>query len=145
MKQLIKFASNYADEFDVEAFTVWDSEKTEQFFAIAEIFFDVYPQSEFGVNFGTNEFFTFETYNEFRDCFAVLNIKDSEAEVFQKYFYSYLPENPPEFGTGSGVFDDNRFLEKFFNLHEEGNLPADVIEKLIKIKPEFETWIQVDT
>ena len=145
MKQLIKFASNYADEFYVEAFTVWDSEKTEQFFAIAEIFFDDYPKSEFEVNFGTNECLTFETYNEFRDCFAVLNIEDSEAEVLQKYFYSYLPENPPVFGTGSGVFDDMIFFEEFFNLNDEGKLPADVIEKLISLEPEFETWIKSDT
>ena len=145
MKQLIKFASNYADEFDVEAFTVWDSEKTEQFFAIAEIFFDVYPKSEFEVNFGTNEYLIFETYKKFRNCFEVLNIEDSEAEVFQKYFYYYLPENPPEFGTCSGVFDDNIFFEEFFNLNDEGKLPADVIEKLISLEPEFETWIKSDT
>jgi hypothetical protein len=145
MKQLIKFASNYADEFDVEAFTVWDSEKTEQFFAIAEVFFDVYPESQFEVNFGTNEYLTFEGYEDFRNCFAVVNIEDSEAEVFQKYFYYHLPENPPEFGTCSGVFDDNMFLEEFFNLHDEGKLPAGVIEKLISLEPEFETWITMDT
>ena len=145
MKQLIKFASNYADEFDVEAFTVWDSEKTEQFFAIAEVFFDVYPESEFEVNFGTNEYLTFEGYKDFRNCFEVVNIEDSEAEVFQKYFHYYLPENPPVFGTACGVFEDNIFFEQFFNLNDEGKLPADVIEKLIQIEPEFETWIKMDT
>lgn len=145
MKQLIKFASNYADEFDVEAFTVWDSEKTEQFFAIAEVFFDVYSKREFEVSFGTNEYLTFVSYKDFRNCFEVINIKDSEAEVFQKYFYSYLPENPPEFGTACGVFDDNMFLEEFIIIKEEGKLPADVIEKIIALEPEFEKWITMDT
>lgn len=145
MKQLIKFASNYADEFDVEAFTVWDSEKTEQFFAIAEVFFDVHPEQEFEVNFGTNEYLTFEGYKEFRNSFEVVNIEETEAGVFQKYFYEYLPENSPVYGTGSRVFEDNMFFEELFNLHEEGKLPADVIEKLIKIEPEFEEWIKMDT
>lgn len=144
MKQLVKFEKEWADEFTVETFSVNDKKEFEKLFALAEIYFELFPGQELEVSFGTNESLTFENYKDYRDSFEVIDIKDNEAEVFQKYFYVYLPENPPEFGTGSGVFEHNMFYDEFFKLLDAGELPDDVIEKLKKIEPEFETWMKYD-
>lgn len=143
MKQLVKFKSDYADEFDVEAFVVKDHKEIEEFFALALIYFEVCPGKELEVGFGTNEDLTFSDYKDYRNSFEVFNLEDNEVEVFQKYFYQYLPENPPEFGTGSGVFDPMSFFEQFFNLYEDGELPENAIKELKRIEPEFEDWLKM--
>lgn len=142
MKQLIKFKSDWADEFTVEAFTVRTLEEVEKLFTLAMIYFEVCPGKELEVGFGTNEDLTFSDYKDFRNCFEVFNLDDNEVKVFQKYFYSYLPENPPEFGTGSGVFDPMIFFEKFFLLYGDGELPEKAFEELNRIEPEFKDWLK---
>jgi hypothetical protein len=142
MKQLIKFKSDWADEFTVEAFAVRTLEEVEELFTLAVIYFEVCPGKELEVGFGTNEDLTFSDYKDFRNCFEVFNLDDNEVKVFQKYFYYYLPENPTEFGTGSGVFDPMIFFEEFFRLYEDGELPEKAIEELNRIEPEFEVWLK---
>lgn len=142
MKQLVKFSKEWADEFTLEAFTVDDHQEVEKLFAIAEIYFEVFGELELG--FGTNEYIIFDDYKDYRNSFQVINITDDEAKVFQKYFYYYLPENIPEFGTGAGAFDQNTFYDEFFNPENKDKLQDDVIERLKKIEPEFETWMNLD-
>ena len=141
MKQLVIFKDCWADEFDVEAFAVQEHEEVEKLFNLAEIYFELFPDQELEVSFGTNEQLTFEDYKSYRNCFKVHNLDEKEVEVFQKYFPQYLPEYPPEFGTGSGVFSVDIFYDEFFNLYDEGKLPESMIEKLKQIEPEFESWI----
>jgi hypothetical protein len=143
MKQLVKFESDWADEFTVEAFAVRTLEEVEELFTLAMIYFEVCPGKELEINFGTNEALTFSDYKDFRNRFEVFNLEDNEVEVFQKYFYYYLPENPPEFGTGSGVFDPNVFFEEFFTLYKYGELPEKAIEELKQLVPEFDDWLKM--
>jgi hypothetical protein len=144
MKQLVKFEKEWADEFTVECFTVLDHSETETFFSVAEIFFDLKKTMSCG--FGSNQQLEFENYKSFRNCFEVINLTDEEAIVFQKYFSNkFSPESPPEFGTGSGIFDFNNFYEDFFELHDEGLLSENVIEKLKQLEPEFESWLNMVT
>jgi hypothetical protein len=143
MKQLVKFEKDWADEFTLEAFTVVnDYKEVEKLFAIAEIYFEVFGELE--LYFGTNEYITFDDYKDYRNSFEVSNITDDEANVFQKYFYYYLPENPPEFGTGIEAFDQNTFYDEFFNPENKDKLSDAVIERLKKIEPEFETWMNLN-
>ena len=141
MKQLVKFSDNWADEFNVEAFTVWDLEETQRYFEVAQILFDLFDGEEFEVGFGTNQNLEFSDYKDFRNHFEVINLEDGEARVFQKCFPQYVPENLHEFGTGCGVFDFNVFYEHIFDFYSDGNLPESVINELKRIEPEFESWI----
>jgi hypothetical protein len=84
MKQLVKFSDNWADEFNVEAFTVWDLEETQRYFEVAQILFDLFDGEEFEVGFGTNQNLEFSDYKDFRNHFEVINLEDGEARVFQK-------------------------------------------------------------
>ena len=141
MKQLVKFNACWADEFNVEAFTLWDLEETQRYFEVAQILFDLFDGKEFEVGFGTNQDLEFSDYKDFRNHFEVINIEDSEARVFQMCFPHYDPEHPPEFGTGCGVFDLNVFYDHIFDFYSDGNLPESVINELGRIEPEFESWI----
>jgi hypothetical protein len=142
MKQLVKFSKEWADEFTLEAFTVDDHQEVEKLFAIAEIYFELF--GELKLYFGTNMYIIFEDYHDYHNSFEVINITDDEAKVFQKYFYYYLPENIPEFGIEAGAFDQNTFYDEFFNSENKDKLQDDVIERLKKIEPEFETWMNLD-
>jgi|LakMenE01Jun11ns_1017448.scaffolds.fasta_scaffold9809416_3 hypothetical protein len=144
MKQLIKFQDNWADEFNVEAFAVKDYQEIEKLFALAKIYFDLFPGQELEIGFGTNETLTFCDYEDYRSRFTVTDLTESEVEVFQKHFPQYLPEILPVFGTGSGVFEFGIFYDHFFNLYDEGNLSDDIIDKLKQIEPvQFETWFNM--
>jgi hypothetical protein len=145
MKQLVKIDACWADEFNVEAFTVWDLEETQRYFEVAQILFDLLDGKEFEVGFGTNESLTFYDYKDFRNCFSVTNLEDSEAQVLQKHFPQYDPQSPPEFGTGSRIFDFNTLYDQIFNFYDEGNLLENVINQLKRIEPEFEKWLSLDT
>ena len=143
MKQLIKFEDNWADEFNVEAFAVKDYQEIEKLFALAKIYFDLFPGQELEIGFGTNEELTFRDYEDYRSKFTVTDLTESEVEVFREHFPQYLPEYLPVFGTGSGVFEFDVFCDHFFNLYNEGNLSDDIIDKLKQIEPEFETWFNM--
>lgn len=141
MKQLAIFKDCWADEFDVEAFAVLECGELEKLFSLAEIYFELFPNQELEISFGTNEQLTFGDYKSYRNCFKVHNLDEKEVDVFQKYFPQYLPEYPPEFGTGNRVFSIDIFYDGVFNLYDEGKLPESMIERLKQIEPEFESWI----
>lgn len=139
MKQLVKFSKCFPGDITLEAFTVTDHQEVEQLFALAEIYFEFFDE----LRIMYDEFNNFENYKDYRDSFTVIDITDDEAKVFQKYFYYYLPENPIEFGSGSWVFDQNIFYDEIFNPSNKDKLQGDLVEKLKKIEPEFETWMNL--
>ena len=114
---LVKFYSNYADEFDCEGFCLydnmeefkrillitwlihhgdeWDSRKFKKF-SIEELENMVAPTSKqnMEMSFGTNEEFIFEDFEDFEDSFRCQEITKIEAEIIKKYFgskYGFYP------------------------------------------------------
>lgn len=104
MKQLfIQFSSNYADEFDVEGFTVMPEEQWEAHkLAVTKLFEKKAslplpePEKKYSrrnneirqveVYFGTNESMIYENLQSYLDCFSTTELSDSEHELLLKLF-----------------------------------------------------------
>src|SRR5574338_610881 len=96
-KLLVKFDSNYADEFDVEGFTImtendWEAHKTKvtNFFTALD---KTREKDRWGnyrnpveVYFGTNEQMIYETLDCYLTSFKVSEISDEEVAILQKHF-----------------------------------------------------------
>jgi hypothetical protein len=93
-KVLVIMDKDYADEFDCEAFAVFDSEQ-DWLLALDKI--KTIEEEEFF--FGSNEYLC-----DFDDGdFTVKEISDEEAEIISKLFFSEFSKG---FGTGSRVLTD---------------------------------------
>jgi len=106
---LITFDKNYADEFDVSGFDIWDEERwfnhlknAEVFFAEREAKHDAQEEARrIGTSqpayfykrdlnieryFGTNEAVQFRNFNDYQESFSVKEISTEEEAVIRKFF-----------------------------------------------------------
>jgi len=94
---LVKFDSNYADEFDVEGFTIMSETEWEEHKAKVTAFFERRDQTrqkdQWGnyrdgveVYFGTNEQIIYETLDCYLRSFKVQKISQEEIKVLKKFF-----------------------------------------------------------
>ncbi len=87
---LVKFDGNYADEFDMEGFTVFSL--SEWYWHCWKILGDAtFPQECY---FGTNEFFEFESAEDYLRNFSLKLITKAEAETLYKLFNGHYGEIP---------------------------------------------------
>ena len=84
MKWLVKLADNWADEMDVEGFSVMS---TGQFTQLAKTVEEVAKKIDEGHSFewyiGTNEWIDWETGKDFKEAFSCEVITDEEANVLK--------------------------------------------------------------
>lgn len=108
---LVKFYSNYADEFDCEGFALYESmeefkrsllitwimghdgdwnRKTYENLSMKELeeMASKTLGEDFEMGFGTNEELFFENFNDFENSFSCREITSIEAEIIKKYFDS---------------------------------------------------------
>jgi hypothetical protein len=142
MKNLIKFDCNYADEFNVQAFTVLEETEVNKLFELVKLYFEMFPDKELFIGFGTNEVLEFDNYEHFRSRFTITELDDSEVRVFQKHFPQYRPENPVKFGTGSGIFGYDDFWDTILSYYDEATVTEDIFHRLKQLEPDFETWLE---
>lgn len=84
---LVKFNCDYADEFDVEGFSVYTEEEwSEVVQGVKEGFENQTTSKEREVYFGTNEACTFENFDQWLNCFRVYTITDDEAAFVNRVF-----------------------------------------------------------
>lgn len=94
---LIKFASNYADEFDVSGFQILTGDEWEELKQEALKYFsdDSHRDSDYGRisfawYFGTNEELQFDSYEDWLNCIEVIPLDKIQTEVLHELFgYSY--------------------------------------------------------
>ena len=81
---LMNFESDYADEFNVEGFSLitLDQYKMYQFLVNNQ---DKYTES-FDIGFGSNQELYFENLSEFLDCIAVAEISTNDYRSINAYF-----------------------------------------------------------
>jgi hypothetical protein len=78
---LLRYDDNWADEFDVEGFRIYDQEEYDDFkkrVKAAE-----YPQQMY---FGTNEGIDVDSAKDYLDRIDVTEITEAEAKVLNKFF-----------------------------------------------------------
>jgi len=83
-KLLVKFGSDYADEFQVSGFAVTTSKAWAQHESAARA--GKWPQSRY---FGTNEGIEWNSAEDYLSCFKVVEITDAEAKFLAKSFNGY--------------------------------------------------------
>lgn len=94
---LVKFDSNYADEFDISGFRImsqgeWEKHKVDiakRFAALSAPTVSKYGYSEgpeLEAYFGTNESLSWSRYDDYIKSFDVKEISDTEFKVLKKLF-----------------------------------------------------------
>lgn len=81
---LVKFDSNYADEFDIGGFIVMSEEDWEKHNVLVKKKFD--EEGEIEVYFGTNESMIWESYESYIGDFYVNKLSDEELKALKKLF-----------------------------------------------------------
>lgn len=97
-KILVSFSKNWADEFDMNGFSVFEKKDFDKLMSDINDYFDngdIGPH-EIEEYFGTNECLTWTSMEEVLSCFDFTNISDDEAAVFEKYKH-FMPCFFPEF------------------------------------------------
>jgi hypothetical protein len=80
---LVKFQANYADEFDVYGFAVFQASTWEE---IKELARDLDWSNPIERYFGTNEAITFKSYADYIHHFKVTTISEAEFLMLKKLF-----------------------------------------------------------
>jgi len=106
---LVKFEGNWADEMDIYGFHVMSEEQWE--YKKNEIKHTPFPEE---VYFGTNEYETYETPEEYLRNFKVIEITEIEAEIISRLFGSYY---------GSFAIIEGNAPDEFYKQY--GHYPAD--------------------
>ncbi len=88
MVYLAKFSSDYADEFDVYGFTIFDTE--DEFNKAVSEFYRGYKE-DFGTEdvewyFGTNEFIYFPTEEDIKKAYTLIKISGEHADFLISQF-----------------------------------------------------------
>ena len=84
---LIKFQSNYSDEFEVYGFkTVESLEEFDKELMRAKQFWQQYRNAEVSMCFGTNEEFIFDDYEGYAACFEISTITEAEMICLERLF-----------------------------------------------------------
>ena len=84
---LIKFQSDYADEFEVYGFKVVESlEGFEEELNKAKQFWQRYRNAKVSMSFGTNEELVYEGYDAYASCFEISIITEEEMACLERLF-----------------------------------------------------------
>jgi len=110
-KILIKYEANWADEFDCEGFAVYDKKEWEEHCNKVEKAFEKINK-EIEIGFGSNEYFTFESYRDWERCFRVIDISDADISLLQTHFFNSYNKRI-QFGTGSTIIDPLELLNDY--------------------------------
>lgn len=106
---LVQYYSNWADEFDVSGFRVMSKEQWEKHLSDVETFFKKLfaaplpePEKEYSsknrearqveVYFGTNEAMLYESFDDYKGCFTVKEITNSDHDVLKRLFKEHRDE-----------------------------------------------------
>lgn len=94
MMWLVKFADNWADEMDIEGFSIMSTGQFTQWArTVEEVAKKIDEGHPFEWYFGTNEWIDWEIGNEFKEAFSCEVITDEEADVLKRLlledFYKY--------------------------------------------------------
>ena len=89
MPILVKYEDNYADEFDIAGFKIFEtndhyikwSEEVEHAFYFDDC--DLVRTGPVEIYFGTNEFVSFETIKDYQKCLEVKEISAYEADLLE--------------------------------------------------------------
>lgn len=99
MAVLVKFSSDWADEFQVECFAAYTNTTVEEQTARIQKKLD----TDGGFYFGTNE--GFEHGDLTISDYQFIEISEEEYEFLKRNFFYY--NGRVEFGTGTNAFDSN--------------------------------------
>lgn len=85
MLYLVQYKTNYADEFDVYGFSIWDRERLVEFNKTCD---KVRKNSDLPINhyFGTNEEIEFDSPQHLFSAFTVTELHEFEAQVLLNSF-----------------------------------------------------------
>lgn len=112
---LVKFYSDYADEFEVYGFAILNRDDYIEWFTLVNYLKESDKNyCDFDYNFGTNEFITFDNWKEYSDSFTTSIITEEEYKFLIRVFnshYGFIPIDLPyernyELESESDRFDD---------------------------------------
>ncbi len=89
MKYLVKFSSDWADEFDMDGFRIMSEEEFEKYKTGMNN--EEYP---YEAGFGTNEWFDYDSSQDIMKDLTIVEMSEEDVIVFEKYFengFGWIP------------------------------------------------------
>lgn len=96
-KYIVRYSGNWADEMDLEGFSLMDGEELNKYIETAKKFFATGDTYSFYV--GTNEEVEYESLEDFLNDFTATAICDADHAVFQEHMagIGFFPDGPEYF------------------------------------------------
>lgn len=108
MMWLVKFVDNWADEMDIEGFSIMPTGQFTQWArTVEEVAKKIDDGRSFEWYFGTNEWINWDSGKEFKEAFSCEVITDEEADVLKRL----LLEDFDKYGIFPSGQDMTYFLE----------------------------------
>ena len=108
MTWLVKLTDNWADEMDIEGFSIMSDEEFVQWMTTVSLVADKIDEGHsFEWYIGTNEWIDWENSNDFKDAFYCEVITDEEANILKRL----LLEGFDKYGLFPSIQDMNYFLK----------------------------------
>ena len=95
MKYLVNVSDNWADEMDVEGFSIWDQKTYDEFMDLFNKYWDENGFLE--IYIGTNEFIEYGSKEDLLNCFKFIEITDDEAYVLKQFFGESFGDFNPDY------------------------------------------------
>ena len=93
---LVRFESDWGDEFDVYGFEIMTKKSYEKYIS------ELREKWEDGITvecyFGTNEGFTWENIEDYTNCLTVTDINKEEYNIIKRLFSKHYGHNPDPLG-----------------------------------------------
>jgi hypothetical protein len=117
---LVKFDDNWADEFDLEGFMIWEKEEWEQHKALA-LRCKNWPQESY---FGTNEWTEWQSAKQYLDCFTEVDLSPEEVLTMTKLFGDRMMNGYSNFGIFEYIDDIEYLVFGDFGAEGRGSCPS---------------------
>jgi len=106
MYVLVRFNSNWADEFDVEGIKLFTKDAWSNLLRLVEQYVN-FPLEYY---FGTNESFEWENFNEYRSCFSEQDITDIQANYLKEMLLTEAGYFPHPIDLFNGLPEEEEAL-----------------------------------
>lgn len=118
---LVKFDSDWADEFNVNGFSIMSERDWKFIQEVLKIRFKARSGVTVDWHFGTNEGFEWYDYEEIMNCFSTKTITGNEAAVIAKFFSSFSNNSYVSFGQ-TPFYSCKEDVLELVEIWEEGHV-----------------------
>lgn len=128
--KLIRLKSNYAD---IYSFAVMKQKDIENVLELVKMHFEVFPNDKLEFSFGSYSELAFDSYENYKDSFEIVDLPNSESEALMVLFPPRFPNNCISASFGCDYFYDKYGLIERISEAEENK---SILNRIREIAPD---------